>query len=48
VRDLVPKTGAVDTYNQFAMKYQLIERNEKDVDAIVRAAKRGESHSARN
>ena len=29
VRDLVPKEGAVDPENQFAMKYQLIERNEK-------------------
>ncbi|WP_413438096.1 type I DNA topoisomerase [Sulfuriferula sp. GW1] len=42
VRDLVPKTGAVDTDNQFAMKYQLIERNEKHVDAIVRAAKKAD------
>ena len=42
VRDLVPKTGAVDTEHQFAMKYQLIERNEKHVDAIVRAAKKAD------
>jgi DNA topoisomerase-1 len=42
VRDLVPKTGAVDTDNQFAMKYQLIERNEKHVDMIVRAAKKAD------
>ena len=42
VRDLVPKTGAVDTEHDFAMKYQLIERNEKHVDAIVRAAKKAD------
>jgi DNA topoisomerase I len=37
VRDLVPKQGAVDTENAFAMKYQLIEKNKKHVDAIVKA-----------
>jgi DNA topoisomerase-1 len=37
VRDLVPKQGAVDTDNGFAMKYQLIEKNKKHVDAIVKA-----------
>jgi DNA topoisomerase-1 len=40
VRDLVPKEGAVDTENQFAMKYQLIERNEKHVTAISKALKK--------
>ena len=35
VRDLVPKSGAVDPENNFAMKYQLVERNTKHVDAIV-------------
>ncbi|HET7651314.1 MAG TPA: type I DNA topoisomerase, partial [Gammaproteobacteria bacterium] len=39
VRDLVPKEGAVDTGHDFAMKYALIERNEKHVDAIVKALK---------
>ncbi len=39
VRDLVPKSGAVDTANHFAMKYQLVERNEKHVDAIAKAVK---------
>jgi DNA topoisomerase-1 len=39
VRDLVPKEGAVDPKNGFAMKYQLIEKNEKHVNAIVRALK---------
>lgn len=37
VRDLVPKQGAVDPNNQFAMKYELIGRNSKHVDAISAA-----------
>ena len=37
VRDLVPKEGAVDPTQNFEMKYQLIERNEKHVKAIVKA-----------
>jgi DNA topoisomerase I len=40
VRDLVPKEGAVDTENGFSMKYALIERNEKHVDAIAKALKK--------
>ncbi len=43
VRDLVPKTGAVDPDNDFAMKYELVARNGKHVDAIVRAAKEAEN-----
>ncbi|WP_420467147.1 DNA topoisomerase I [Panacagrimonas sp.] len=39
VRDLVPKDGAVDTAHGFEMKYQLIEKNEKHVRAIVSALK---------
>ncbi len=39
VRDLVPKTGAVDPENGFAMKYQLVERNAKHVDALTKAVK---------
>ena len=39
VRDLVPKQGAVDTEHDFKMKYQLIERNAKHVDAITKAVK---------
>ncbi len=42
VRDLVPKTGAVDTDNDFAMKYQLVERNEKHVKAITDAVKKAD------
>jgi DNA topoisomerase-1 len=43
VRDLVPKEGAVDTENDFAMKYQLIERNEKHLEKIAKAVKKAES-----
>ncbi|WP_440224567.1 DNA topoisomerase I [Dokdonella sp. MW10] len=43
VRDLVPKEGAVDPANDFAMNYELIERNEKHVDAIVKAARQADS-----
>ncbi|MCY7354520.1 MAG: type I DNA topoisomerase, partial [Lysobacter sp.] len=39
VRDLVPKEGAVDPDNGFAMRYDLIEKNEKHVAAIAKAAK---------
>lgn len=30
VRDLVPKEGAVDPTRQFAMRWELIEKNKKD------------------
>src|SRR5712675_2161105 len=43
VRDLVPKEGAVDPEHDFAMKYQVVERNQKHVDAIVRALKKAKS-----
>ncbi len=39
VRDLIPKEGAVDPANGFAMSYAVIEKNEKHVDAIAKAAK---------
>ncbi len=39
VRDLVPKEGAVDPDRRFAMNYEVIDRNEKHVDAIAKAAK---------
>jgi DNA topoisomerase-1 len=39
VRDLVPKEGAVDPEHGFAMRYDLIEKNEKHVEAIAKAAK---------
>jgi DNA topoisomerase-1 len=43
VRDLVPKEGAVDTENGFAMKYAIIEKNEKHVDTIAKALKKADS-----
>ena len=39
VRDLVPKEGAVDPDQGFAMSYALIDKNEKHVEAIAKAAK---------
>ena len=43
VRDLVPKVGAVDPDDGFAMKYQVIEKNEKHVNTIVRALKKADA-----
>jgi DNA topoisomerase I len=43
VRDLLPKTGAVDTEKNFEMKYQIIERNAKQVDAIAKALKKADT-----
>ena len=43
VRDLVPKTGAVDTENDFEMKYEIIERNAKHVDTIAKAVKEADN-----
>jgi DNA topoisomerase I len=42
VRDLVPKEGAVDPDNGFAMKYEVIERNEKHVAKIASALKKAD------
>lgn len=39
VRDLVPKEGAVDPDHQFAMKYQVIDRNQKHLQDIGKAVK---------
>lgn len=43
VRDLVPKNGAVDPEKNFAMKYQLIPKNAKHVDAIAKAVAEADS-----
>lgn len=43
VRDLIPKNGAVDTEHDFAMKYDIIERNSRHVDAIAKAVKSADS-----
>ncbi|PCI22160.1 MAG: DNA topoisomerase I [Piscirickettsiaceae bacterium] len=42
VRDLVPKEGAVDPENDFAMKYSLVERNQRHVQAIIKAMKKAD------
>ena len=43
VRDLVPKKGAVDTSHDFAMKYEIIEKNKKHVETIAKAMKKAEA-----
>ena len=43
VRDLVPKNGAVDTADDFAMHYEIIERNARHVNEITKAAKTAEN-----
>ena len=40
VRDLVPKEGAVDPESGYAMRYEVIEKNEKHVAAIEKALKK--------
>lgn len=42
VRDLIPKSGAVDTEHDFAMKYEVIDRNARHVDAIAKAVKQAD------
>ncbi|WP_019625965.1 DNA topoisomerase I [Thioalkalivibrio sp. ALJT] len=42
VRDLVPKEGAVDPEDGFRMKYDIIERSEKQIEAIARALKKSD------
>jgi len=37
VRDLLPKTGSVAPENNFAMKYDIIERNARHVEAIAKS-----------
>jgi DNA topoisomerase-1 len=39
----VPKEGAVDPDRDFAMSYELIEKNEKHVEALAKAAKSAEA-----
>jgi DNA topoisomerase-1 len=43
VRDLVPKEGAVDPEQNFEMKYQVIDRNEKHVAAIAKLLKKSDA-----
>jgi DNA topoisomerase-1 len=43
VRDLLPKKGAVDPDKDFEMRYEIVERNKKHVDLIVREMKTAEA-----
>ncbi|UXI67820.1 DNA topoisomerase I [Tahibacter amnicola] len=43
VRDLVPKEGAVQPEREFAMNYAVIDKNERHVDAIAKAAAKAEA-----
>ena len=40
VRDLEAKEGAVDPDDDFTMRYALVEKNKKHVDAIARRSRR--------
>ena len=40
VRDLVPKGYAVDPDKNFAMKYQVVEKNKKHLEKIAAAVKK--------
>ena len=42
VRDLIPKSGAVDPDHNFAMKYQVVSKNSKYVDAIADATRKSD------
>ncbi|MDA8119963.1 type I DNA topoisomerase [Acidiferrobacter thiooxydans] len=42
VRDLIPKKGAVDTDHDFSMKYEVIEKNRKHIDVIIKAMKKAD------
>lgn len=43
VRDLIPKEGAVDPEHDFAMKYQVIDRNQRHVQEITKALKEADT-----
>ncbi|MEZ5500940.1 MAG: DNA topoisomerase I [Steroidobacteraceae bacterium] len=43
VRDLIPKEGAVDAENDFALTYRLLEKNERHVEAIAKALRKGDA-----
>ncbi len=43
VRDLVPKEGAVDPDDGFAMRYEVTDRSEKHITAIARALKKADA-----
>lgn len=39
IRDLIPKSGAVDPDQNFAMHYEVVERNQKHINEIVKEIK---------
>jgi DNA topoisomerase-1 len=43
VRDLVPKEGAVDPSRNFEMRWELIDKNRKHVDAIAKALRKADA-----
>jgi DNA topoisomerase-1 len=43
VRDLIPKKGAIDPDHDFEMKYEVIEKNEKHINAIRKALKNADA-----
>ncbi len=43
VRDLIPKEGAVDPDHDFKMKYEVIDRNQRHVQAITKAARKADA-----
>lgn len=42
IRDLIPKTGAVEPDADFNMHYAVIERNQKHIDRIIQQAKKAD------
>ncbi len=43
VRDLIPKEGAVQPDRNFAMRYQVLEKNERHVDAIAKSLRKSKA-----
>jgi DNA topoisomerase I len=43
VRDLIPKEGAVDPAHDFAMKYQVIDRNQRHLQEIGKAMRKADT-----
>lgn len=43
IRDLLPKKGSVDTSANFAMRYDVLEKNARHVDAIAKALKKADA-----
>ncbi|EQD70639.1 DNA topoisomerase I, partial [mine drainage metagenome] len=43
MRDLVPKEGAVDPEHGYAMRYEVLTKNERHVESIVRGLKKSKA-----